>query len=258
MAEQNCYTLPDYTRFYDWSYGNFTHDIPFYLEFLKHCGTSVLEVTCGTGRLSIPLLENGFEVTGIDSSPHMLEILKNKIASLATPAKDRFFLYEADMRDFDLKKEFHSVIVPNAALFHLFKSCDVSSCFSSIFAHTRNGGMVIVDLVSPHFMVGQETGKEVVICKGLNQFSGLITAELNEKLLIDKGKQMVKVRHTFIEQADDGEKRFEFHQNYRWLEKEEGLRLLKEEGFKDLKIFGDYDSSEFTPASRRLIFVGRK
>jgi SAM-dependent methyltransferase len=44
-------------------------------------GESVLDIGCGTGASSIPLLERGLDVTGIDPSPYMLDIMSETLGN---------------------------------------------------------------------------------------------------------------------------------------------------------------------------------
>ena len=62
-----------YARTYDALYDYYDVDIPFYVEESKKAGSPVLELACGTGRVTIPVAEAGIEVVGIDSSAAMLE-----------------------------------------------------------------------------------------------------------------------------------------------------------------------------------------
>jgi len=56
-------------------------DLEFYKKvFSKFSGVKILEFCCGTGRLTIPLFESGFSITGIDLSTTMLEEAKRKSA----------------------------------------------------------------------------------------------------------------------------------------------------------------------------------
>src|SRR5829696_4900455 len=64
----------DYAAFYDWenarTFGR--RDVPFWRNLAAHAGGSVLELVCGTGRISIPVSRAGVSVTGIDRSAEML------------------------------------------------------------------------------------------------------------------------------------------------------------------------------------------
>lgn len=44
-------------------------------------GESVLDIGCGTGASTVPLLEKGLDVTGIDPSPYMLDILSESLGN---------------------------------------------------------------------------------------------------------------------------------------------------------------------------------
>lgn len=91
-----------------------TDDVPFYVKWAK---SPVLELGCGTGRVLIPLAQEGFEVHGLDLSREMLLELEKKL-----PADSRVQLYHADMCEFDLRRNFPFVIIPlrrtNAVVAH--------------------------------------------------------------------------------------------------------------------------------------------
>ena len=73
----------DYSRLaeiYD-IYVRSTQDIPFFLRETKKTDGSVLELMAGTGRLSLPLLAAGVDLTCVDRSPEMLVILRKKLAA---------------------------------------------------------------------------------------------------------------------------------------------------------------------------------
>src|SRR6266540_3380666 len=64
----------EYAPFYDWENARTLgrRDVPFWRNLAHHIGGRVLELGCGTGRLSIPLGRTGVDVVGIDRSAPML------------------------------------------------------------------------------------------------------------------------------------------------------------------------------------------
>jgi len=58
---------------------NLTEDISFYMDYLMKTGGNVLELGCGTGRVSLKFSSAGFSVTGLDLSDTMLEIFDKKL-----------------------------------------------------------------------------------------------------------------------------------------------------------------------------------
>src|SRR6202158_5819594 len=82
----------------------FDGDLPLYLELARLQGGRVLEVACGSGRVLVPLVRSGFDVVGVDTSPHMLDLAQAKLAAEPDLA-GRARLVHADMRDFDLTEQ---------------------------------------------------------------------------------------------------------------------------------------------------------
>jgi 2-polyprenyl-3-methyl-5-hydroxy-6-metoxy-1,4-benzoquinol methylase len=50
----------------------------FYCELARRIGGPVLELACGTGRLTLPLAREGHEVVGLDASPRMLAVARRR------------------------------------------------------------------------------------------------------------------------------------------------------------------------------------
>ena len=59
-----------------------TEDIDFYVNFIKENNCKIVDIGAGTGRISIPLLVRGNQVTAIERSKAMIETLNSKIAKL--------------------------------------------------------------------------------------------------------------------------------------------------------------------------------
>ena len=56
-----------------------TWDLSFYLIWqLKNEEAKILELCCGTGRLTIPIAKKGYHITGVDISHSMLDRAKEK------------------------------------------------------------------------------------------------------------------------------------------------------------------------------------
>ena len=53
-------------------------DVPFFLEQTKGC-KNALELMCGTGRLSVPLIREGVNLSCVDSSAEMLAVFRKKL-----------------------------------------------------------------------------------------------------------------------------------------------------------------------------------
>src|SRR4051812_27986040 len=78
------------------------NDLPFYRRQVAAYGGPVLELACGTGRLTIPLALDGADITGIDRSRSMLEAARSRAARHQVEVS----FQEGDMRDYALGRKF--------------------------------------------------------------------------------------------------------------------------------------------------------
>lgn len=70
-------------------------------EFAKERGyKKVLDIPCGTGRISIPVAQRGYEVTGIDFNPNAVRIARERSSGM------NIEFVEGDMREISYREEF--------------------------------------------------------------------------------------------------------------------------------------------------------
>jgi SAM-dependent methyltransferase len=116
--------------------------VEFWLSQARISGGPVLELGCGTGKLSIPLAEAGFSVTGLDNSPALLQFAAGK--------NDDVRWIEADMRRFDLDEQFALIMLPSNNLGHLHTPEDFEGCIGSAKRHLQPGGVFVIDVFVPN------------------------------------------------------------------------------------------------------------
>jgi SAM-dependent methyltransferase len=103
---------------------------------------SVLDVGCGTGGHAIPLACRGYEVDGLDRSAVML----SEAAAKAERARAQVRWHAADMRAFQLQRQFDAVLCLFAALGYLSETRDILAALATFRAHLRAGGVLILDV----------------------------------------------------------------------------------------------------------------
>jgi SAM-dependent methyltransferase len=147
--------MDDYSitaRHYDAAYeAKQLSDLPFYLELAKKRGGPVLDVGCGTGRLTLPLARLGITVTAIDASEHMLDILRRKLEAEPAEVRSRITIRAGDMRNLDLKDRFPLVIVPFRVMQHLHTVEDQLAALTSLRGHLAAGSWLALDVFLPKF-----------------------------------------------------------------------------------------------------------
>jgi SAM-dependent methyltransferase len=253
------YLHRDFARFYDWTYEGLTEDIPFYLKAARDYGSPLLELACGTGRLTIPLAQAGFTITGLDLSPEMLAIARHKLDREPPEVRARLRLVQDDMCHFCLDEQFGLAFIPQSSLFHVHANEARVSCLSGMREHLAPGGAAIIDLSAADLMANQAVGETVVVGSGVSAATGKMTRELNTKLALDREQQRVTCEHIYIEEEPDGaEHRYTFVGDYAWLTESQTRDLLRAAGFGEASVFGGHDWRPFTDDAPRMIFLARK
>jgi SAM-dependent methyltransferase len=122
-------------------------------------GPRLLELGVGTGRIAIPLVERGFEVTGVDVSEAMVARLRTK------PGGDRVAIAMGDMADVPVDGEFDLAYVVFNTLWGLTTQEAQVRCFASVARHLSPGGLFVVEAFVPDlglFDRGQRVSAERV------------------------------------------------------------------------------------------------
>lgn len=118
-------------------------------------GKRILELAVGTGRIAIPLANRGFLVSGLDSSPRMLERLREQEASGEVEP------LLADMRNFDLDRQFDLIALLLNGLYLLPDQQAQVDCLRASAKHLAPGGRLVIEgFVPPSrdaFRFGQAT-----------------------------------------------------------------------------------------------------
>jgi SAM-dependent methyltransferase len=141
-------------------------DVAFYVDQALRAGGPVLELGCGTGRVLIPTARAGLEITGIDASPRMLGICRQRLGAEPAEMQSRVTLIEADIRSFDLTRRFPLATIPFRPFQHLLTVPDQVACLTAIRRHLSDNGRLVFDLFNPsldllvNHPLGVESGHE--------------------------------------------------------------------------------------------------
>jgi len=135
-------------RYYDLN-PNPPVDVPFYLDRLPGQTARVLELGCGTGRVSIPLARACRFLHGLDRSDAMLALCREKIAR-SEFGPDRIVVEHGDITDFDLGSAFDLIIAPFRVIQNLETDTQLDGLFRCIHKHTAPNGRCILNVFHPN------------------------------------------------------------------------------------------------------------
>jgi SAM-dependent methyltransferase len=114
----------------------------FYLEEASKGGARVLELGCGSGRLTVLMAQNGIDVVGADLSNPMLDAARGKARAAGVDVR----FIRADMRYLDLEEKFATILIPGNSLLHLSTIEELKQCFAGVRRHLGPGGRLVFDI----------------------------------------------------------------------------------------------------------------
>jgi SAM-dependent methyltransferase len=101
-----------------------------------------LDVGCGTGRLLLDYMQQGLDVDGMDNSPEMLSILRQKAAALGLTPQ----VYLQTMETLDLPRRYRVILVPSSSFQLLAEPAAAAEALRRFHAHLEPGGVLVMSL----------------------------------------------------------------------------------------------------------------
>ncbi|HEX6036062.1 MAG TPA: class I SAM-dependent methyltransferase, partial [Anaerolineales bacterium] len=129
---------------YDVSVPNWDGEIDFYRELareVKARGKSVLEVACGTGRVTLRLAQEGVDIVGTDLDEEMLKVARGKSEELPNVRWVR-----GDMRTLDLGQTFGLIISPGHSFQFMLTPEGQVQALETFKRHLEPGGTLVIHL----------------------------------------------------------------------------------------------------------------
>ncbi|WP_445216258.1 class I SAM-dependent methyltransferase [Bradyrhizobium sp. Pa8] len=221
----------------------------FYVAAARERGGSVLDLACGSGRLTIPLAQAGLEVVGADLSAEMLERARSHARAQAVELD----LVQLDMRDFDLGgRTFDTIIVAMNSILHLHGIDDFRGFFGSVGRHLSQKGRLVFDAFLPNIaMLNSDPNKRELIGTLVHDALGTLIVE--ETASYDP---LTQIRH--VEWYWSNETKKDFWQvplRMRNIFPQEMPLLVASGGLRLIERFGDFDRSPLIAGSMRQICV---
>jgi SAM-dependent methyltransferase len=234
-----------------------TEDVAFYVNAVKKYGDPVLELGCGTGRITMAIAEAGYRIVGLDISEKMLERAGEKRAARRREARERLHLVQADMTDFDLGEKFRLIVVPFRPFQHLLEIDQQIGCLDCAKKHLAANGRLILDFF-------QTDAERMHDPKFLNESllaeydlpGGRHVAMSERVAAFHRGQQRNDVEMIFrVTHSDGKQERLVMAWTLRYFFRYEVEHLLGRCGFRLEAVYGDFDTSPLEDESPEMIFV---
>lgn len=227
-------------------------DIPFYIgQAKKYRSRKILELGCGTGRITIPFKEAGFDIVGIDLMETMLKQAreKSKKKSLEIP----FLL--SDIRDFDLTNrygKFDMIYAPAAVFQALLTNYDFQKMLSCVNKHLNPNGRLIFHMFNPNLEILTSDPEELVERWQFPDPESDGTMKVFESLSYDASKQCTTTKIFYKVGSDVRYQRDLVLKMYYPCELD---TLLENGGFEIEHKFADFDETPFKSQTNSQIAI---
>jgi SAM-dependent methyltransferase len=237
-------------------------DVDFFVQAAREAGGPVLEVGCGTGRVLIPTARAGIEITGLDLSPHMLAVCRERLQAESPEVQSRVRLVEGDMRQFELAQNFSLITLPFRPFQHLTTVDEQLACLGCIHRQLGEGGKLILDIFNPKVesLVDTNFGKEMADEPEFSMPDGRKVIRRHSTMARDAANQINYVELIYYVTYPDGrQERLVQAFPMRYLFRFEAEHLLARAGFRVEQLYADYDKSPYgSKYPGELIFVAGK
>ncbi len=225
------------------------NDLPFYRRQAQMYGQPVLELACGTGRLTVPLSQAGFDISGLDISPAMLQVARAKAKRSGTAIT----LVEGNYMDFSLGRKFHLIFIADNSLSHMLERKDVEACFRCVRQHLAPGGRFVVDVFTPSAHILARDGAQAYPVGEYDDPDGGGRIRATETSEYDAAAQVKHIvwHHQRVGKAESWDVPLKLRMFY----PQEIDVLLAYNGFVIEHKYGDFNCSPFGAASAKQLIV---
>lgn len=206
----------------------------------------VLDLACGTGKITRLLADRGYDMTGVDISPEMLSIAREQEYK---DQKGILYLCQ-DMREFELYGTVDATVCCLDSLNYLLKTADVEKCFRLVHNYLVPDGIFIFDVNTPRRFTEEYAKHDYIL-----EEEGVLLAWQN--YYNEKNKTCDFVLSFFEEQQDGSYERYDEIQREKIFSMRTLKSLISKCGFELLDIYSDLDFSVNIDKSDKWFFVCR-
>ncbi|WGH74454.1 class I SAM-dependent methyltransferase [Tenacibaculum tangerinum] len=224
------------------------NDLAFYKKWLpKNEDARILELCCGTGRLTIPIAKEGYNICGVDFTSSMIERAKHK----ALEAGLEITFIKEDIRNLHLREKYDVIFIPFNSIHHLYKNEDLFKVFETVKNHLKDEGIFLFDCFNPNIQYIVEGEKE------LKKIANYITSDgrevqVKQSMRYENKTQINRIEwHYFINNEFDSIQNLDMRLYF----PQELDSYLKQHGFTIIDKYGSFKEQEFNDSSEKQIFI---
>lgn len=248
-------------RLYDLDLLEEPGDLDLYLALAERTGGPILELAVGTGRIAVPLADAGYEITGVDLDPAMLDRARARASEASADVAARLTLVEADLLDLRLPTagSFRLAFLALNSLLILPDRSAQRRAVQVLADHLAPGGVVAVDVWLPDAdELGRFDGRIHLEWPRLDSETGEIVTK-SASAQHDSAAGTVTL-HTLFEAARQGapSRRWVRRDRFRLVSSDELRTFAEDAGLAIEVVAGDLELGPLVPGSERAVLIATR
>lgn len=252
---------------YDLENAGFVADVAYWEGVIERQRPArVLELACGTGRLTLPLAVKALEgnaeaqIVGLDYSAEMLAIANDKLAKQSPAVRAAVSFTQANMREIPPDGRFDLIVCAYNSFSYLHTLDDQLACLVSARDRLAPGGRFGIDLVVPHLAYLEEAESPVPVVRidvdTVRPEPGVARARRSYADRYDASTQEIATSYKHELYFEDGrQERWLDDVTWRMVFPRELELLLRVAGLTPVERYGSYDLTPFGPHSRQFLWL---
>jgi ubiquinone/menaquinone biosynthesis C-methylase UbiE len=245
----------DYAAFYDWENAQTVRrrDVAFWQRLAAAADGPVLELGCGTGRISLPLAKTGASLVGIDRSAPMLARAQRRLARARVT--NRTLLVRGDIRALPFRsRRFPLVIAPYGILQSLVRERDLAAALESIASVIGRGGRLGIDLV-PDLPRWSEYDRKTTLSGRMGRNT---TVTLVESVRQERTRKLTVFDQQYVTHRKGVRRVHHFSLTFRTVSVPGMSRRLDRAGFRVDAVLGDYQGGPWDARADVWVLLASK
>ncbi len=228
-------------------------DLPFWLELAERQGGPILELGCGTGRVTSHLSAVSGEIFGLDRDRAMLEFL---IANTPASAPQKTQIFQADFTKFHLGSRFNLIIL--ACNTYSTLTADLrQELLDAVTFHLHPGGMFAASMPNPILLRKLPRQAELEVEDVFPHPEHGEPVQVSSAWVRSKRQMNITWLYDCM-QADGSVERLQYQVLQNIIPVETVSDEFHSAGLRVKERYGDFDGSAFTDESAYLILVSSK
>ncbi len=224
-------------------------DVGLYLELCKG-HRNILELMCGTGRVSLPLIREGFRLTCVDYSAQMLDVFRSKLKE-----SDKANILCQDICRLELEERYDLAFIPFHSIMEITDKEKRKQALARIYEHLMPGGLFFCSLYNPAYRIKSADGSLKMLGRFEMDANRTLAVSFynaySEKESMIRGVQFYEIYGPDTRMLD---KRM-LDISFSVIPQDEMIEMAQNVGFILKELYGNYQMQPFCPESPFMHFL---